>query len=107
MTSAIKKNESGAETAIVPTFKMGDRIRLKKRLERYVDTPISRKSVGTVSDVLTSAVDGSVAYVVAFAKEMEAPTFEAHQMVRVPQPRSKAEPKSTTVAPPALPNDLK
>lgn len=102
MTNGVK---SASQT---PVFEMGDRVRLRKRLNEYVKTPISRKSVGVVADVHTSAVDGSVGYTVVFHKENEWPTLEAHQLVRLPpKPAPKAEAGRFLTPPPELPDDVK
>ncbi len=102
MTTGVKSGNS------VPIFEMGDRVRLKKRLDEYVKTPISRKSVGVVADVHTSPVDGSIGYTVVFQKENEWPTLEAHQLVRLPpKPAPKAEASRSLTPPPKLPDDVK
>ena len=55
MPSSVKNDNS------TPILEMGDRVRLKKRIEEDVPTPISRKTVGIVADVQISEVSGRVA----------------------------------------------
>ena len=101
MTSSIKHDGQ------TRTFEMGDRVRLKKRLEEYVTTPISRKSVGVVADVQVSEVSGRAAYAVVFSKEGEAPTLWAHELVKIPKSTPKTEAVAALTTPPKMPDDVK
>lgn len=101
MTHIIKKP---TET---PLLEMNDLLRVKKRITNSVTTPISRKSVGVVGDVLISPVSGRVGYVVAFEKEQEMPLLYAEELVKLPPRKPKAETAGVSAVLPKMPDDLK
>lgn len=101
MTSSVKNTLSSE------SFEIGDAVRLRKRRDTNIENPISRKSVGFISDILVGADDGKLGYVVMFHKENEVPTLFAEEMYKLPPKASKKKTEPTVTSPPKLPEDLK
>lgn len=100
MTSSVKNGHQPVE------FEMGDRVRVRKRVEDNVKTPISRKAVGIVGDV-HKTFSGKTLITVVFEKQHEAPSFWPEELVKLPPRKPKAEATDVLAAPPKMPDDLK
>ena len=83
MTPRVENNQGGI-TSQAQTLEVGARVRPKRRLD-HLDPAVSRKTVGAISEVLVSKLDGTVDYVVTFPKEQQTPMLSREDIVLLPK----------------------